>query len=202
MSATSIPQIANAIACALIPMKVVSYGKFCENWGAQLSNATKFCASCGKDAGTQPTVAPLTSSKRSSPTTKWILGGVGLLAILSAGALFYSSRRVSKNAKNITRAIPDVSPILKALDSPASQPTAASQPQPLLHPRPPLLSTKIKPLLLSKANARSSAKKSSPAYSEPTSLMRTPTRQAALIKEMDRANLSGRKHCGREGANL
>ena len=49
-----------------------------------------------------------------------------MLAILSAGALFYSSRRASKNAKNITRAIPDVSPILKALDNPASQPTAAS----------------------------------------------------------------------------
>ncbi len=168
---------------------------FCENCGAQLSDAAKFCSSCGKPARAGAATTPSNPSRPSSAIMKWSVAGAAFLTLLGAGALLYYSHRASNNAQDITQSIPDVGPIVKALDSPPSQPTAGRSPLPHR------FSTQTRPLLPSKANARSSAKQSSRGYSEPTSLARTPTRQVVLIKEMDHVSLCGRKRCGRAGAN-
>ena len=98
---------------------------FCENCGTQISDAAKFCGSCGKAVGAGAALRLSTPSKRSNAILKLIVGGVAFCVLLVAGAVFYYSHRAAKNARDITQAIPDISPILKALDSPAPHPPAA-----------------------------------------------------------------------------
>ena len=99
---------------------------FCENCGTQLSDAAKFCSSCGKPAGAGTSPTPSTPSQTGNPNMKWILGGV-LLALLGIGVALYFSHRASMSrtpeaqADAIIKGIPDVSPVLKALESPVAQ---------------------------------------------------------------------------------
>lgn len=99
---------------------------FCQNCGTQLSDAAKFCSSCGTAAGTVVASALPDPSKTSSPTSKLTLAGVAFLVLLAVGVGLYFFHRVSSKPEDVTQGIPDVSPILKALDSPASQSSAAS----------------------------------------------------------------------------
>ncbi len=109
---------------------------FCENCGTQLSDAAKFCSSCGKAAGA--TAASTTSpiSKASNPNMNWILGGGVLLGLLGLGAALYFSHRSSVSptpeaqAAAILKGIPDVGPVLNALQSPAAQSPAATPASP------------------------------------------------------------------------
>ena len=105
---------------------------FCENCGTQLSNGAKFCSSCGKPAGAGASSTPSTPSQTSNAKMKWILGGGVLLGLLGVGVALYFSHRASVSqtpeaqAAAIIKGIPDVSPILKALQSPAAQSPAAT----------------------------------------------------------------------------
>lgn len=98
---------------------------FCENCGTQLSDAAKFCGSCGKAAGAEVASTPSTSPKRSGATMKSILAGVAFLVLLGAGAVFYFSHRGSKY---ITQGRPDMNAIVNALQGQGSQPPASSKP--------------------------------------------------------------------------
>ena len=109
---------------------------FCENCGTQLSDTAKFCSSCGKPAGAGTSSAASTPSQTSNSTMKWIFGGGVLLILLGIGAAFYWSHRSSVSqtpeaqAAAIIKGIPDVSPILNALQSPAAQSPAATPASP------------------------------------------------------------------------
>src|ERR1700674_4285263 len=91
---------------------------FCEHCGTQVSEAAKFCASCGNPTGvppgagvaSQPSPAP-TSPAPTSPTTRLILGVVALLVLLAClglGAAFYMFHRVSTKADELTQGLPGV----------------------------------------------------------------------------------------------
>jgi zinc-ribbon domain len=100
---------------------------FCENCGTQLSDAAKFCRSCGKDTGTEAASPVSTPSKSRGPNTKLILGGVAFLVLLGAGAFLYFSHRASQKAEEVTQQIsPDINAVLNSIPTPGSQPPAAS----------------------------------------------------------------------------
>ena len=90
---------------------------FCENCGTQLSDAARFCSSCGKAVAAGVASPPPVASKRSDSTTKLILGVVALLVLLGAGAVFYFSHGTGKNAEHVAQSLPDVPAIANALQS-------------------------------------------------------------------------------------
>jgi hypothetical protein len=110
---------------------------FCENCGGQLSDAAKFCGSCGRAVGAvvaSPSSAPLsnpsavaappTASKTNSPNKKLILGAVALLVLLGGAVAYYFLHGVSKPADDITQNLPDLSAFEKAVPTPAVEPSA------------------------------------------------------------------------------
>jgi hypothetical protein len=98
---------------------------FCENCGAKLSDAAKFCSSCGKAVGAGVVSPPPMASKSSDP--KLILGAVALLVLLGGGAALYFSHGTGKNAEQVTQSLPDVAAVANALQSAGLQATQRAE---------------------------------------------------------------------------
>ena len=96
---------------------------FCENCGAQLSNTGKFCSSCGKGVGENVTTAFSQPSRR-SPIAKLAFGGVALLLLLAVG-IIYVSHRANQMDKDLAQGLPEVGAIVKKLQSEGSQDSRA-----------------------------------------------------------------------------
>ncbi len=102
---------------------------YCENCGTQLSDAAKFCGSCGKAVGSGLASASPVKSKKSFPATKVIFGALALLVLLGGGVMFYFSHGTGKNAEQVAQSHPDVAAASNALQSAAEQPTQSVEPQ-------------------------------------------------------------------------
>ncbi len=101
---------------------------FCENCGTQLSNAARFCSSCGKavEGLASPPPSP---SKASNPITKSILAIAGLLVLLGGGAGYYFYHGIDRKAEQLTQNGPGVAAIANALQTEGQQATQSVAPQ-------------------------------------------------------------------------
>jgi hypothetical protein len=97
---------------------------FCENCGIQLSDAAKFCGSCGKPILPGVAALPSTPPERRGTRSRLILGTVIVLVVLGCvgiGAGFYVFHRVTTKTDELTQGLPAVSAIATALQGPGSQ---------------------------------------------------------------------------------
>jgi hypothetical protein len=123
---------------------------FCGNCGMQLSDASKFCGSCGAPAEKNATPrvaqtsalppAPPAAGATTSPTVKILLGVVIFLLVVvlaGGGAVAYFVHRANQQAQQISQAASDPAALLDSVQKslrtapmPTPAPSGASSPTP------------------------------------------------------------------------
>lgn len=100
---------------------------YCENCGLALSEAAKFCNSCGKRIEAPASPLAAAPAKKSSSLLNYLLGVAATLvslACLGVGTAYYFLHGARAKAADAIQNLPDANSILNSLPSSGSQPRA------------------------------------------------------------------------------